>query len=300
MKARMKRAFAIAVPLLITSGLVVLFWLLIDGKQIDVLQPSGEVAVAQRDLLVFATALSLLVVLPVFGLLGFFAIRYRSGNKKATYRPEWGENRILEALWWGIPIVIIAILGTTIYQTSHSLDPYKKLSGGEPLEVQVVALRWKWLFIYPEQKVATLNHLPLPLDRPVTFAMTADAPMSAFWIPALGSQIYAMNGMESQLNLKATELGTYTGYTTNINGEGYAKMTFQSDVMTQADFDTWSVTAASSDSSMNMKQYETLSEPESITDRRTYRLANAKLFSLIMQKYGHGQGSHSSHGESSS
>ncbi|MES2875869.1 MAG: cytochrome ubiquinol oxidase subunit II [Patescibacteria group bacterium] len=291
----MKRVVNIAAPILIAVGLVVLFVFLTAGLQIDVLQPSGEVAQAQRDLFIFTTALSLIVVLPVFGLLAYFAIKYRAGNKKATYMPEWGENRWLEALWWGIPIIIIGILGATIYQTSHSLDPYKQLSGGKPLEVQVVALRWKWLFIYPEQQISTLNHLSIPVDRPVRFTMTADAPMSAFWIPALGSQVYAMNGMESQLNLKATKQGSYTGYTTNINGEGYATMTFETNVVSQVDFAAWTNTAATSDKGMNLKEYEMLARPESVTDQRTYKLADAKLFDTIIEKYSHGQSSHAGH-----
>ncbi len=292
MVIRMKRALSIAAPILVAISLVALFAFLIDGKKIDVLQPSGEVGAAQRDLFIFTVSLSLLVVVPVFGLLGYFAVKYRAGNTKATYMPDWSENRLLEGLWWGIPIVIIGILGAAIVQTSHSLDPYKTLSGGKPLDVQVVALRWKWLFIYPEQQVATLNHLPLPVDRPVRFTMTADAPMSAFWIPALGSQVYAMNGMKSQLNLKATELGEYTGYTTNINGEGYATMNFTSKVTSQNDFETWAIAAINSPTDMTMGMYESLAQPKSETDERTYRLANAKLFEMIVQKYGHGHSAH--------
>lgn len=206
--------------------------------------------------------------------------------------PEWGENKYLEGLWWGIPIVIIGILGVTIVQTSHSLDPYKQLSGGAPLEVQVVALQWKWLFIYPEQKVATLNYLPIPVNRPVRFTMTADAPMSAFWIPALGSQVYAMSGMQSQLNLKATKIGNYTGYTTNINGEGYAKMNFETKVTDQTAFDAWVSQAANETRIMNMNEYEALTKPESITQERTYKLANTALFDSISQEYGHSQSGH--------
>lgn len=293
MKTRMKRVVTIAVPILIAVGLIVLFWFLVQGKSIPVLQPSGEVGYAQRDLLVFATVLSLVVVVPVFALLAFFAIKYRAGNTTARYTPEWGENRYLEGLWWGIPILIIGVLSVTIYQTSHSLDPYRQLSGGDPLEVQVVALRWKWLFIYPEQQIATLNHLPLPVDRPVKFAMTSDAPMSAFWIPALGSQVYAMSGMESELNLKADRTGEFTGYTTNINGEGYAKMTFTTRVSSPADFDTWVSTAKASTAVLDLKSYDDLSEPASVTDERTYKLADTGLFSSIVDSYGH---AHSGHG----
>lgn len=291
----MKRVLVILVPILIALGLVLLFWLLLDGKHIDVLQPAGEVASAQKDIFALTVGLSALVVVPVFVMLGVFSLQYRKGKNTASYRPEWGENRWLEGLWWGIPILIIGILGVVTYQTSHSLDPYKERAGGEPLDVQVVALRWKWLFIYPEQQIATLNHLPLPVDQPVRFSMTANAPMSAFWIPSLGSQTYAMNGMASKLNLKASEIGEYTGYTTNINGEGYATMTFKAKVMSKDDFDSWAESARDSEARMNMAEYEALAKPDIQTDERTYQLANAKLFDMIMQKFGHGShhGGHS-------
>lgn len=288
----MKRVVGIILPILVAVGLIALFWFLVDGKQIDVLQPKGEVASAQRDLFVFTTILSLIVVIPVFTLLGYFAFKYRAGNKRATYMPNWSENRVLEGLWWGIPIAIITILGVAIYQTSHSLDPYRARSGDNPLKVQVVALRWKWLFIYPEQKLATLNHMPLPVDRPVTFDLSADAPMSAFWIPALGSQIYAMNGMTSKLNLKADEPGVYTGYTTNINGEGYAKMTFKAKVMDASSFSAWAGGASQSTDIMTMQTYQTLARPESTTAEQTYRLADSNLYSMITAKNGHSHGGH--------
>jgi cytochrome o ubiquinol oxidase subunit 2 len=291
----MKRVFLVSVPIVVAICLIALFYVLVKDAKIDVLQPAGDIAQAQRGIILFTVALSAVVVIPVFTLLAFISIKYRAGNKKATYSPEWGENKWLEGLWWGIPILIIGILGVVIYQTSHSLDPYKPIAGDDQLEVQVVALRWKWLFIYPEQNVVTLNHLPLPIDRPVHFTMTADAPMSAFWIPALGSQVYAMNGMESQLHLKPTKLGEYTGYTTNINGEGYAKMTFETRVMNSADFDTWSADASEAPDSMTMRTYEELAKPKSDPSEKTYRLANAKLFEMIVERYGH---SHSAHGGS--
>lgn len=293
MMTRMKRVVRAVFPVVVALGLVGLFAFLVNGKQIDVLQPTGEVAAHQQSILMFALFLSSLVVVPVFTLLVFFSIRYRAGNKKAKYQPDWGENKWLEGLWWGIPIVIIGILGVITIQTSHSLDPYKPLDGGKPLEVQVVALRWKWLFIYPEQGVATLNQLPIPVDKPVHFTMTSDAPMNAFWIPALGSQVYAMTGMASQLNLKAAKTGQYMGYTTNINGEGYAKMTFKTKVMEQSEFLSWAETAGNSGNVLTMDAYHTLSEPKSDTAEKTYRLANKKLFEYVTQKYG----GHSMHAE---
>ena len=293
----MKRVVRAVFPVVVAICLVGLFAFLINGKQIPVLQPQGEGADAERGILMFALFLSSLVVIPVFTMLIFFSIRYRAGNKNASYRPDWGENKWLEGLWWGIPIVIIGILGVVTVQTSHSLDPYKALSGGKPLEVQVVAMRWKWLFIYPDQNIATLNQLPIPVNKPVHFTMTSDAPMNAFWIPALGSQVYAMNGMASQLNLRGTKIGHYTGYTTNINGEGYAKMTFQTKVLSEPDFTKWTKVAAKSPTSMTLSEYNSLAAPKSDTSEKTYRLGNKKLFDYIVEKYGH---VHSMHAEGTS
>lgn len=279
----MKRGVNIALSIVGSLCLVILFALLLQGKQIDVLNPSGEVASAQLSILIATVFLSSVVVIPVFTCLVYFSIKYRAGNKKAKYTPEWGENRLLEGLWWGIPIFIIGILGVITYQTSHSLDPYKPLAGGKPLEVQVVALRWKWLFIYPEQQVASLNAMPAPVNRPIHFSLTADAPMSAFWIPALGSQIYAMQGMESQLNLKASRIGTFSGYTTNINGEGYAKMKFKAKIISDKDFKAWALKARKA-LPINQSVYNQLAKPKSETDERTYSLADKNLFLTILHK----------------
>lgn len=280
----MKRGKYVALPILGCICLVVIFACLLNGKQIDVLNPSGEVANAQRSILFFTIFLSALVVVPVFTMLIAFSIKYRAGNKKAVYRPEWGENKWLEGLWWGIPIVVIGILGVVTFQTSYSLDPYKALSGGKPLEIQVVALQWKWLFIYPEQQVATLNYMPAPINRPIHFSLTANAPMSAFWIPALGTQVYAMSGMESQLNLKATKIGSFTGYTTNINGKGYAKMKFTAKISSDRDFQKWVMSAQNSNKIMNQAMYSKLTVAKSEIDERTYNLGDKDLFTVILHQ----------------
>ena len=290
----MKRLLNVLLPVVIVAGLVALFWSLTHGLTIDVLDPKGEVAREQKDLLVFTTALSLIVVLPVFTLLGIFSLKYRAGNTKSAYLPNWGENKLLEIIWWGIPIIIIGVLGVVIVQTSHSLDPYKQRAGDDPIKIQVMALQWKWLFMYPEYNVATLNYAPIPIDRPVTFEMSADAPMSAFWIPSLGSQVYAMNGMKSTLNLKASEVGSYTGYTTNINGAGYATMTFDADVMTADSFNAWVRKSAQSRLSLDMDQYRQLSKQKSETDERTYRMSETTLFNQINGEDMHAHMNHES------
>jgi len=295
----MKRLLKASLIPLGLSAFVVLMWVLVKDVTIDVLEPTGKTAIEQRNLLYFTLGLSALVVIPVFGMLGMFAYKYREG-RGADYKPEVDGNYTLEAIWWGIPIVIIGVLGVITWQSTHSLDPYKPIASDKPsLEVQVVALQWKWLFIYPEYGIATVNELPLPVDRPVHFSLAADAPMSGFWIPSLGSQIYSMNGMNSQLNLMPEKTGEYKGYNTNINGEGYSKMTFTADVMSEVDFTSWTITAPgeATDNNLNMDlaTYNILAQPSLMAKPQTYQLAEKDLYDTIMAKYmGHGHSSSSS------
>ncbi len=279
-------------PLAVAVLLVALFAWLVWGKQIDVLAPAGVVASQQHQVLMFALFLSALVVIPVFTLLAYFSVKYRASNKNANYDPNWGDNKILEGMWWGIPIAIIGVLGVITFQTSHSLDPYKPIEGGKTLNVQVVGLQWKWLFIYPDYNVAAVSHAPMPINQPVHFSLTAEAPMSAFWIPALGSQIYTMNGMESQLNLKATKLGEYTGYNTNINGEGYASMKFTAKVMSKDGFLDWVATTKRDNNILTMDTYEKLAKPSLKTSEESYVLADGDLFNTILER----NMSHGGHG----
>lgn len=289
----MKRGVRIAAAIAVAVLLVAVFAWLVQGKQIDVLQPAGVVAEQQRQILFFALFLSALVITPVYTLLIVFSIRYRAGNKKAKYDPKWNDNAKLEAVWWGIPIVIIGILGVLTFQTTHSLDPYKKIEGGKQVNVQVVSLQWKWLFIYPELNVATLNYVAMPVDRPVHFSISAESPMSALWIPALGSQIYAMNGMDSQLNLKGTKPGEYTGYNTNINGEGYSKMTFKAKVMKTDEYTKWEKEIINTKETLDMDSYIKLAKPESVREQRDYRLLDNALYDKIMKRnMSHGSHAH--------
>ncbi len=284
-------------PIIVSLIVVIVFalgWWLMRDLHIPVLMPSGEIANQQRDLIWFTIILSAIVVIPVFVLLIVFSLRYREDNKKAKYQPEWAENKWLEIVWWGIPIVIIIILSVVTYITSHSLDPYRPIkSDKDALEVQVVALQWKWLFLYPEQGVATVNDLTIPVDRPVHFKLSADAPMSAFWVPALGSQIYSMNGMTSQLHLIANEAGTYKGYNTNINGEGYARMVFDVNAVSEDEFSSWHNGHAQSGHVLDERHLAELTEPSIISAPMYMRLEDKQLYDTIIAKYmlhgGHGQ-----------
>ena len=294
-------------PLAVSGVALMLFglgWWLLHDQHIAVLMPSGEIGSQQRDLIVFTVLLAAVVVVPVFTLLAVFAMKYRDGNKKAKYEPEWSESRRLEIVWWGIPILIILVLSVVTWVTSHSLDPYRPIkSDKQALEVKVVALQWKWLFIYPEQGVATVNDLTIPVDRPVHFTLSADAPMSAFWIPDLGSQIYSMNAMSSQLNLIANKPGHYKGYNTNINGEGYARMKFDVHAVSDKEFSAWTMKGHHGGSLTEMS-YQELAKPATPDKPSYYHLADPDIYDKVIMKYMHGSadtsrpGTHSQSGES--
>lgn len=267
-------------------ALVLLGYILLHNVHFAVLQPAGDVAKQQSALMIFAFCLMMVVVIPVFGMLVFFAWRYRAGNdKKVAYTPEWSGNKWLELVWWSIPILIIMTLGIISVKTAHTLDPYTPIkSANKTLNVQVVALEWKWLFIYPDLGIATVNELPIPVNTPVHFTLSADAPMSAFWVPSLGSMIYTMNGMSSQLNLMADETGTFPGYNTNINGEGYAKMTFNVYSKTTKDFNSWVATAQKSQKMMDVSTLKEISKPGTMNET-TYMLMDNKLYEKVVMKY---------------
>lgn len=273
----------IAVAVVVIGG-----FLLLQGKDIAVLNPKGVIGEQQKQLIIFTTLLGMTVVIPVFIMIFAFAWRYREGNTKAKYTPEVEGNHVLEFIWWAIPITIISVLGVLAWQTSHSLDPYKSLqSDKEPLKVQVVSLQWKWLFIYPAQGIATVNDLHIPIDRPIEFEITADSPMNGFWIPKLGSQVYAMNGMTSKLSLLADEAGVYKGQSSNISGVGYADMSFDVTATKQQEFDSWSSSILTKDNqdTIDWTTYQELAKPSIEAGPRSYVLHESNLFNLVVGKY---------------
>ncbi len=236
-------------PLAKPSGalMVLIPVMLLGGCSSGVLDPQGPVAHHELRLLVFAILLMLIVVIPVIFLTFWFAWRYRDGATKSKYRPEWSHSTALEIVWWAIPCVIILILAIVTWVTTHSLNPYKPLkSDQQPVEIEVVALDWKWMFIYPQYDIATVNKIVIPVGQPVNFRITSAAPMNSFFIPQLGGQIYAMTGMITKLHLLAERPGTYRGFSANYTGQGFAHMQFYADATVKADFDQW-VTEVKSD-----------------------------------------------------
>lgn len=285
---RNKSRIILAVSLFLIAVILLVFFL--RNNDIAILNPAGTVAEKQKNLLVFATLLGMTVIVPVFVMTILFAWKYRASNNKADYKPEWSSNHWLEAVWWGIPIIIILILSVVTWRSSHSLDPYKPLqSDKSPITIQVVAMQWKWLFIYPEQNIATVNLVQFPEDTPINFEITADAPMNSFWIPKLGGQIYAMNGMVTKLHLEASDQGEYQGSSANISGEGFSGMKFVAKATSQTDFDDWVRSVKHSGSSLTIDGYKQLAKPSKNHPVTMYSSRSAELYDTIVMKYmGHG------------
>jgi len=212
----------------ITLLLIALFIILLPYTiNSDVNNPKGLIGLQERDQMYMATLLMLVVVIPVLILTFAICWRYRASNKSAEYDPNWHHDTLAESIWWGFPALIIILLCIGTWVSSNQLDPFKPLpSSQKPIRIQVVALQWKWLFIYPEHKIALLNYLQFPENTPLNFEITSDAPMNSFWIPALGGQIYAMPGMVTRLHLQALESGEFRGSSANLSGTGFAAMHF--------------------------------------------------------------------------
>jgi cytochrome o ubiquinol oxidase subunit II len=280
-----KRLMIILGVILATIAASAAVWY-ISGLKIELLEPRGIVAFKQYNLLVFTTLLGFVVVIPVFVMAVAIAWRYREGNTKAKYTPNVSTNRLAETIWWGIPIILIAILSVVTWTSTHDLDPHKPLeSQSKPVKIQVIALDWKWLFIYPEQNIATVNYIQFPVNRPVNFEITADAPMNSFWIPQLGGQIYAMSGMTTKLHLNANEIGSYTGKSANISGEGFADMKFIAKASSKSDFDAWVNKVQQSDKKLTQETYNELLK-KSIDAPVTYYASSTEgLYDTIVMKY---------------
>ena len=221
-------------------GLVAFTSVFLSGCEWAVLDPKGPVGMGEKNLILLSVGLMLIVVVPVIVMTLAFAWRYRASNTKATYAPNWSHSNAIEVVVWAVPIVIILILGTVTWISTHTLDPRQPLASNEkPLEVEVVSLDWKWLFIYPEYGVASVNELAMPVGRAVHFKLTSSGVMNAFFIPQLGTQVYTMPGMQSLVNLRADHAGTYDGISANYSGHGFADMHFAAKAMDGVSFKAW-------------------------------------------------------------
>lgn len=230
--------------------------------------------------------LGVCIGIPIVGITFFVVFQYRESNTKAKYNPNWTSNKLLTTIWWLVPAVFIIVMGVITWITAHELDPYRQLqSSVKPIVIQVVALRWKWLFIYPEEKIATINFIEFPVNTPVNFQLTADAPMNSFWIPSLGGQIYAMAGMVTQLHLLALKQGDFPGSAAEISGAGFAGMNFIARSTSKENFNQWTHMVKKTGKPLTLSIYNVLAQPSTYNSRSYYYYADENLYNEIIQKF---------------
>jgi cytochrome o ubiquinol oxidase subunit II len=267
-------------------ALLVLFLLgaaTLGGCTGGVLDPKGPIASAQRLILFNATGIMLAIVIPTLLATLAVAFWFRASNYRATYLPEFEYSGRLELLVWSIPVMTIILVGGVAWIGSYDLDPPKPIaSSAKPLKVQVVSLDWKWLFIYPEQNIASVNHLTIPAGTPVSFELTASGVMNSFFVPQLGSQIYTMPKMVTRLNLLADQTGQFHGISANFSGDGFADMHFIADAVPTEQFAQWVAAARSTGPELNAQTYADLTKPSQAVAPFTYRTVAPDLFGGIV------------------
>jgi cytochrome o ubiquinol oxidase subunit 2 len=249
------------------------------------LDPQGPIASQERLLLINSTAIMLVVVVPVILATLGFAWWYRSSNARASRAWDEAYEGRIEFVVWSIPALIVILLSGVIWIGSHQLDPRAPIpADAKPLRVDVVALDWKWLFIYPDQGVAAVNQLVVPVGTPVDFRLTSATVMNSFFVPQLGTQIYTMGGMTTHLNLLAAETGEYPGFSANFSGDGFAEMRFIAKAVPAADFDAWVRQARGRGSVLDDASYAELAKPSKAVPPTTYRSVEPKLFDHIIDQ----------------
>lgn len=264
----------------------VLCLVFLQGCRLALFDPKGDIGNQERHLILVSLGLMLLVVVPVIALTLYFFWRYRATNARATYAPEWSHSTAIEVVVWTIPCVIVALLAVLIWRSTHELDPYKALASERaPVKVEVVALNWKWLFIYPDYGVATINELVIPVHTPIEFHLTADSLMNSFFIPRLGSQVYAMAGMETRLHLIADDVGTFTGRSSAYSGAGFSGMRFDTFAVSDADFADWITRTRTSSPALTADGYHALSAPTEHEPARKFGNVETGLFEHVVDQY---------------
>src|ERR1700761_701762 len=223
----------------------------------NILDPQGPIAVAEKTILIDSIGIMLAIVVPTIVAIFAFAFWFRESNPRATYLPDWEYSGRLELVVWSIPALTVILLGGVAWIGSHQLDPARPVAGtGAGVTIQVVSLDWKWLFIYPDQRTATVNTLTVPVGSPLHFELTSSSVMNAFFIPQFGSMIYTMNGMVTRLELRADEVGTYQGLSAHFSGDGFPDIMFDVHVVSQPDFANWASSTVRGDRTLNADSYK--------------------------------------------
>ena len=283
-------------PLKILRGLLIpALALLLSGCDAVLFSPSGDIARQQRDLIIISVVLMLIIIIPVIAMTFIFAWKYRASNKShSEYDPNWNHSTVLELLIWSCPLIIIIALGAITWTSTHKLDPYRPLDqisdsqpvapGVKPLVVEVVALDWKWLFLYPEQGIATVNEMAAPVDRPIEFHITASNVMNAFFVPSMAGMIYAMPGMETQLHAVMNKTGDFEGVSSNYSGAGFSDMRFRFHSVSEADFQAWVGKARASADKLSREDYLKLEQPSEKEPVHYYASVAPGLYGAILNR----------------
>jgi cytochrome o ubiquinol oxidase subunit II len=285
--------FLLFVPLF--ACLVLLFALLIKNGNMQLLEPAGYVANIQSQILwgaiIFAGVIGSLIIGSFF----FIALRYKEGVR-TRYEPGWTAGKKLLLAGWGIPLLAIIAISFVVWATAHQVDPYRSISStSPPVTIQVVALRWKWLFIYPNDRIAAVNTMEIPVGTPIALQLTADAPMNSFWVPRLSGQVYAMTGMVTQLHIEADKPGTYAGSPAEISGDDFAGMDFTVKAVSADEYAAWKSTVAENASEpLDYAAYTALAKPSSYNQTALYTLADPHLFHDIVMQFMTPDGANSS------
>jgi cytochrome o ubiquinol oxidase subunit II len=260
---------------------------LLTGCSYGVLNPQGPVGADEKVILFDATAIMLAVVIPVIVCTLAFAWWFRARNKRAQRRPDWEYSGRIEFVTWSIPAMIVMFLGGIAWIGSHDLDPPKALTSGvKPVEIEVISLDWKWLFIYPQEQVATLNELVIPVGTPVHFKLTSGSVMNSFFVPQLGSQIYTMAGMTTQLNLLASNAGTYAGLSAQFSGDGFSDMRFDVRAVPEEEYKAWLASTHAGTEHLDAVRYAQLAAPSRDDEPTTFGQVAAGLFDSIVHNHG--------------
>jgi len=248
-----------------------------------VLDPKGPISAAERQILFNTTGIMLAIVIPTMLATLGVAWWFRASNTRARYMPEFAYSGRLELLVWSIPIMTVILVGGVAWVGSYELDPPKPLASAvKPVKVQVAALDWKWLFVYPEQGVASVNRLTIPVGTPISFEVTSSGVMNSFFVPQLGGQIYAMAGMVTRLHLQADHAGTYRGISANYSGAGFSDMHFNVDAVPAEQFEQWTTAARTGGPVLDAQSYAELVKPSQAVAPFTYRAVAPGLFRGIV------------------
>jgi len=258
---------------------------LLGGCNEGVLDPQGPVSAAEKLILLNSLGVMLAIVIPTIVATLGVAWWFRASNTKATYLPDWEFSGRLEMIIWSIPIMVVLLLGGITWVGSHDLDPPKPLAGSvKPIEVDVVSLDWKWLFIYPDQGIATVNRLVVPVGTPIEFHLTSASVWNSFFIPQLGSQIYTMAGMTTRLNLQADKPGIYQGLSAHFSGDGFSDMRFNADALTPGLFNAWVAQTKAAGPVLDAAAYAQLTPQSKAVKPMTFSAVTPKLFDAIVMQ----------------